>query len=713
MSTISDRGPRRRGARPPRTALLLACGALLALAAAFAEWASRGDVAERPMAQAATSDAASAPTAGGPARAGAFAAADRVAAPHIRVRDSATGRALEARLELHPLAGKATPLEARIPPRGARLKGIAPGDYLLTATAPGQAPLGARLAFDAAPLPVTLWLPPAATPTTLHRKALAALDCGDCSLLTGHVYDRASGAALPGAVVAAQGGARAVTDAEGAFELLLAAPSGSHADALPRATTLTVDAAGYRRQRVAGIALLPDAAHHVIDLERGSGEARQDLTHVLARAPGRTSAPPPQAHVPDRDEALDPADPGQVLHAARLARSSVSIAVPASIRVGTGCSGRSCSGVSVYEFEDYVGRGLDDEWIASWHPDALAAGAIAYRSYAAWYVANPVGAAYDICNSTACQVFGSGAWSATVAAAAATRGVLLTRDGIGAAFSEYSAENNAWDDPSDGRSCSNPDLSCGNGSNGSPANGWPCLADEVGHGRGCFGHGRGMSQWGSQRWAADHGRGWRWIADHYYNGNGRPGGMRNAFLANLDPGTARLLEDFEAGVGRFDRRPTDSGSTVGVSSDSLAQRDCGIRRNGDCSLRVLLRDDPAVSADWSVRLLSGGGAPAANPHVPGTARIGLWVYSGGTGMRVGIGIDDADGTERSTARAIAANQWTWLEWDLADPSQWSAWVGGSNGAIDGASVTLDAIWLMRAQTAYDVNIYIDDVQFVD
>ncbi|MGO4775957.1 SH3 domain-containing protein, partial [Lysobacter sp. 2RAB21] len=162
----------------------------------------------------------------------------------------------------------------------------------------------------------------------------------------------------------------------------------------------------------------------------------------------------------------------------------------------------------------------------------LAAGAVAYRTYGAYFVAHPISSRYDICNTTSCQVFNSDSVSAPVAAAKATKGVILSRDGRSAAFSEYSSENNAWDDPGDGLSCVNNDLSCGNGNNGSPRNGWPCLSDEVGRGRGCFGHGRGMSQWGTQRWANSNGRDWKWITDHYFNNNNSPGGMRNAYRSD-------------------------------------------------------------------------------------------------------------------------------------------------------------------------------------
>ena len=78
-------------------------------------------------------------------------------------------------------------------------------------------------------------------------------------------------------------------------------------------------------------------------------------------------------------------------------------------------------------------------------------------------------------------------------------------------------------------------------------------------------------------------------------------------------------------------------------------------------------------------------------------------------MTAALGVDDSDSTERSIARSIPANTWTYLEWSFTDASQWSAWVGG-NGAITASSVTLDAIWLFRAQTSYNVFVYIDDGQ---
>ncbi len=181
----------------------------------------------------------------------------------------------------------------------------------------------------------------------------------------------------------------------------------------------------------------------------------------------------------------------------------------------------------------------------------------------------------------------------------------------------------------------------------------------------------------------------------------------------LNPGSSGggVIDSFESSVGHFDSSPAYSGSTTGISTASLAERNCTTRKNGQCSLRVLLKDNTATSANWAVRLLSGGGNPGSNAAMTrANGRVGFWVYTGATGMSAAVGIDDSDGTERSIARAIPANTWTYLEWRLDDAAQWDAWVGGANGAITASTVKLDAVWFYRAQTAYDVNLYMDDVQ---
>jgi N-acetylmuramoyl-L-alanine amidase len=182
----------------------------------------------------------------------------------------------------------------------------------------------------------------------------------------------------------------------------------------------------------------------------------------------------------------------------------------------------------------------------------------------------------------------------------------------------------------------------------------------------------------------------------------------------LNPGSSAttVLDSFESSVGHFVTSPSYSGSTTGIAATSSATRNCSIRHNGSCSLQVRLVD-AAGAAPWAVRLLSGSGNPGSNTALSrSTGKVGFWVYAAGSGMQVAVGIDDSDGTERSSLRSLAANTWTYVEWALADAAQWNAWAGGANGAITAGTVQLDALWLLHADTSYTVNAYIDNVQYV-
>ncbi|NVJ61882.1 MAG: N-acetylmuramoyl-L-alanine amidase [Gammaproteobacteria bacterium] len=174
---------------------------------------------------------------------------------------------------------------------------------------------------------------------------------------------------------------------------------------------------------------------------------------------------------------------------------------------------------------------------------------------------------------------------------------------------------------------------------------------------------------------------------------------------------SKILDSFESDEGHFTYTPAYSGSTQGISTYSTAERTSSISRNGSYSEQIKLVDNSYSNDDWQVRFLSGGGSSSNNVALSKAGgRIGFWVYSGGSGLSAAIGVDDSDGTERTIAKNIPANQWTYLEWKLDDSAEWNAWVGG-NGIISSSSVTMDAIWFYRAQTSYNVYLYIDDVQY--
>ncbi|NPA33970.1 MAG: PKD domain-containing protein [Chlorobi bacterium] len=189
------------------------------------------------------------------------------------------------------------------------------------------------------------------------------------------------------------------------------------------------------------------------------------------------------------------------------------IGPPSSIRVGTSCQCTSCSGVSVLSLETYVRRGLDDEWIASWPDNSLRSGAIAYRSYGAWHVYNPISTNYDICNTPCCQAFDyADIYTKSSNAAIYVAGFMLEKSNGSLAKAYYSAENNKG-----GGDCNTSYFNCNDGWAGRPSWGFPCISDNVCSGTVGCGHGAGECQWGTMRWA-NQGMSWKWIVEHYYSG---------------------------------------------------------------------------------------------------------------------------------------------------------------------------------------------------
>ena len=123
-------------------------------------------------------------------------------------------------------------------------------------------------------------------------------------------------------------------------------------------------------------------------------------------------------------------------HGARTYRGRVR-SVPASTR-------RNLA-VNVVSLEGYLKGVVAAEMPAAWSPQALEAQAVAARTYA-WYARVHSGSrGYDICDTTACQVYGGVAAEqpATNAAVAATRGHVLSAGGS-IAFTEFSASDGGW-----------------------------------------------------------------------------------------------------------------------------------------------------------------------------------------------------------------------------------------------------------------------------
>jgi len=109
-------------------------------------------------------------------------------------------------------------------------------------------------------------------------------------------------------------------------------------------------------------------------------------------------------------------------------------------------SASSITPVNVLSMESYLRAVVPAEMPSSWHPNALAAQAVAARSYANHDRSNaPAGRIHDTCDTTSCQMYsGLGAEaSATNAAIVATSGQTLLYAGK-AAFTQFSAANGGW-----------------------------------------------------------------------------------------------------------------------------------------------------------------------------------------------------------------------------------------------------------------------------
>ena len=114
-----------------------------------------------------------------------------------------------------------------------------------------------------------------------------------------------------------------------------------------------------------------------------------------------------------------------------------------SVRPSRGATTRDT--VNVVTMDQYVRGVVPYEMPASWQPQALRAQAVAARTFAAWQRAQNLGHYYQICDTTACQVYGGvgGEEQSTNAAVEATHGRILTYQGR-PAFTQFSASSGGW-----------------------------------------------------------------------------------------------------------------------------------------------------------------------------------------------------------------------------------------------------------------------------
>jgi Stage II sporulation protein len=437
---------------------------------------------------------------------------------NISVRDSMTGYGVSDRVIFAtPKGGSITMLSNGA--SGQSAYQLSSGHNDLEVSASGYQPL--KTHFELEPqsaLDVTVWVDPEQIPNELRPEVIQSQLRPGYVMLHGHVVDT-NGRPLQGVrVYLEQTSIGALTNSRGYFLFYAPAAVIDQANDMPATDNLLADLKGYKRYRLSNVLLPEGATHFIIDMKPGKGVTEQDATHKMMRSTEElkdSQTSPGTATDNDRRTQDDITTEAAV--------RPMSVSVPSSIRVGFNCSCASCSTVQVYSLDTYVRLGLEDEWIASWNANALKAGAIAYRSYGVYHVYHPRDPNYDICNTTCCQVLNPSTSNVnTDNATAATSGMIVVDStGNNPFFAEYAAENN--------------DNFCADGFTGSPSFNWPCMSDSVDAGQAFNGHGRGMCQWGTQRWSVNQAKDYLWIVDHYYNNNGLPSGARSGILQTPSP----------------------------------------------------------------------------------------------------------------------------------------------------------------------------------
>jgi Stage II sporulation protein/Secretion system C-terminal sorting domain len=370
-----------------------------------------------------------------------------------------------------------------------------PGRYELTIKAPGYKPLSTYFFIEAGKnLPVTIYLDPVEIPAAIRE-----MPAPSTAVIDGYLTDALTGKKLKDAIISFSGPESIVltTNADGYFHYVTHKVSAHTSNGIiPVYTDIRIGKPGYATKLIKQVLLQSDRLTMKLELESGTGTTTETRSHKLLQ--------------PDTDKSASPAPAPEAVTANR---SPDACTVPATIRVGTPCACANCSGVSVMSLESYVGTGVDDEWFSSWNAEALKAGCVAYRSYGSFFVVNfpntingiQAGFNYDIASTACNQAWESDVSTACQNAAAATASQVLVNSAGAIRRSEYASETN--------------NFGCGNGFTGT-GSAWPCIADNVCVNQTPNGHGRGLCQFGSQRWASTQAQTYTWILDHYYNVTG-------------------------------------------------------------------------------------------------------------------------------------------------------------------------------------------------
>jgi hypothetical protein len=190
----------------------------------------------------------------------------------------------------------------------------------------------------------------------------------------------------------------------------------------------------------------------------------------------------------------------------------------------------------------------------------------------------------DVCDSIYTQVYLEKTFPKTDDAVAATSGQVLMK-GAKLVFAEYSAEHGAIS------ATGIQDLLCS--------------------GEERLGHGRGMCQWGSQRWSND-GRDHGWILAHYYSDSTLVDGIGLESLSSEQPPTPPAAPSPPAPPAPAPSSPSSgtAGSCAGMCGSMFKWQDCY------CDSQCTKMTPSDCCSDYQERCGSSAPPPAPLPPAP-------------------------------------------------------------------------------------------------
>ena len=447
-----------------------------------------------------------------------MASAQPLAQLEVRFIDSATGYAVQPE-SVTARAAQPGASEQRVEAglmgkSGRAFIPLARGRHTLTVGAPEHQPLSGEVEVtESNAYSIHFLLDPLVPPRELQPDYIGSLHREGATVMLGFVVDDDTGEPIAGAhVSSAPSGVQSWTDARGYFELPVPAQPDTEVETAP--AHLLFEQRGYQTQDRQYLELWSNGDWtYRIRLTRGKGTQAIDERQFRHRI-AKTHAIVPSA---SSAQTLEPVQPMDFQPKATSPTNS-SIRVPRNIRV------LKSDGVTIdyVTMDYYVKHVLPAEWISSWGSiaggsNSLNAGAVAIRCYAIAKL-NAAGSTstYDICATTSCQVYGSTTSANTDTAVNYTANYVVLSSGT-IPSTEYSAEDNSTG------------FSCGDGYT-QPTGG--CTFDPVCAGETRSGHGRGMCQWGTAKWATGRKmpgesssnttpngyplQDWTWIVQHYY-----------------------------------------------------------------------------------------------------------------------------------------------------------------------------------------------------